>query len=287
MDIVICAYKATNTLERCLTSLECQTIAELLSIYLVIDGCKENYQETVLKYQNKLHIELIYLRKNHGPGYARSIGLKACKSKYVYFLDADDEIIANDSLEMVYNLAEKENADIIIGNYTEKKEKKNNQLFLQGKLYKRELLSKYKIDFPKLRIEEPIGFCLAAQVLASKVIEIENVIAVYRRDNKNSITKTWKDPILSLNSLISAYEHAIKKTQKSGKVQLVYEFSSNIMSMAYNNFDRYYNDLNPDEITLYVKKVRKFYLKYKNYIDRDRYKLFGINKLIKLIERGA
>jgi glycosyltransferase involved in cell wall biosynthesis len=50
--------------------------------------------------------------KNLGLGETRNVGMKAARGKYVYFMDSDDMIL-EDTLEMLYSIAEEKQADVV------------------------------------------------------------------------------------------------------------------------------------------------------------------------------
>lgn len=65
-------------------------------------------------------------------------GIKKAKGKYIYFIDSDD-FIKNTSIEVLYHLIKKNDADIAVGNYIKVEDSENIQekdKIIQEKVYK-------------------------------------------------------------------------------------------------------------------------------------------------------
>jgi len=81
-------------------------------LIVVDDGSLDNSLDVINKY--KKHIEIIK-SKHKGSNFARNLGLKAAKGKWIQFIDGDDYILSNKlSLQMD---AAKNNIDMVLGRY--------------------------------------------------------------------------------------------------------------------------------------------------------------------------
>ncbi len=108
VSIIIPVYKAVNTLNKTLNSINKQKIKseKKIEILLVIDD-GNNYKKIVPKMSG--NISLRFLKTNSiktGPGNARNVGLSKARGAYIGFLDADDEWSEN-YLEKMYELVKK------------------------------------------------------------------------------------------------------------------------------------------------------------------------------------
>ena len=111
LDIIIPCHAEPFYLKRLLNSIIDNIKSKNYSIY-IIDDCSQYSNEyiTLIKKLNSLiNIQYFKTEKNSGPAVARNIGLKNSKSKYICFLDDDDEIVYN-ILNIISN---KEDYDII------------------------------------------------------------------------------------------------------------------------------------------------------------------------------
>ena len=110
ISIIIPAYNAATFLQRALNSIYKQSLNSL-EIIIVNDYSSDDtlkIAETNKKQDNR--IVIINCSNNKGSAIARNEALKVAKGKYIFFLDADDEITNNNALEILYNTAEKNQA---------------------------------------------------------------------------------------------------------------------------------------------------------------------------------
>lgn len=120
VSIIIPIYNVEPYILECLQSVSNQTIQEGLECILV-DDCGTDgsvrIAELFLKtYQGKIRFELVRHEKNGGLSAARNTGIRASHGEYLYFLDSDDTIIPN-CIELLFHLADKHKADLVIGFY--------------------------------------------------------------------------------------------------------------------------------------------------------------------------
>jgi glycosyltransferase involved in cell wall biosynthesis len=114
ISIVLPAFNAEQTIQRCLASLEQQTYKNF-EIIAVDDGSSDS---TPLIIENKARtnrsLRLIRLGKNLGTYEARREGINAACGRWIGFIDADD-IARETMLQSLVSKAGETGADIVIG----------------------------------------------------------------------------------------------------------------------------------------------------------------------------
>lgn len=171
VSVIVPVYNVEKYLERCLNSLVNQTL-ENIEIIIVNDGTKDNSEEIIKKFMEKYPQKIVYLKKeNGGLSDARNYGIPYAKGEYIAFLDSDD-YVEKDIYKEMYELAKKENSDMVecdflwkypnkvredIGQvYKGKKEMLEKvRVVAWNKLIRKSILEKTQIQFPKgLRYED-------------------------------------------------------------------------------------------------------------------------------------
>ena len=113
VSILVPVYNVENYLKRCLDSLIQQTFKKDYEIICVNDGSTDNSGLILEEYANKYNNIKIITQENKGLSEARNEGVKHATGKYTLFVDADD-FINNNAVELLYNHAERLNADVVI-----------------------------------------------------------------------------------------------------------------------------------------------------------------------------
>lgn len=115
ISIIIPIYKTEKYLKECLLSVQRQTMPNFEAI--LVNDCTPDGAMQIA--QDFAHIDprfrILEHEVNKGLGCARNTGMAAAKGKYLNFLDSDDRLPL-DSLEVLYELAEIQQADMAIGN---------------------------------------------------------------------------------------------------------------------------------------------------------------------------
>lgn len=278
IDVIIPTYNAHKYLDRCLLSLNMQTIKDLIKIYIINDGSDFNYDSIVNKFNKKLDIKEIDLKDNKGPGNARNMGLDVSSSEYVFFMDSDDELVNSISLELLLNNI-KDN-DLCIGGVVVEDEN-NNQIYtdnykntLHGKLFKRKFLMDNKLQFNDSYRSEDNSFYNLVMLLEPTICYINKPIYYYKY-NDSSLTDVDKDVFIdSYNYNVSwVIESSIKRNISDSKIAK-YLYKSFIYNyFLYNNYDRDFKEL----INSFKKYNLKYFTKYFDMISEDE-KLEIINE---------
>lgn len=92
-SVVIPVYNQEKNIRKCIYTLKLQTIGlQNMEIILVDDGSADQSDVICQKFANKYQ-NIIYIKQqNQGVSAARNAGLKIATGKYVFFLDADDQL---------------------------------------------------------------------------------------------------------------------------------------------------------------------------------------------------
>ena len=132
ISVIVTAYNAQKTIKKAILSVLDTTNNSKIEI-IVVDDCSNDDTEKIVKtiaskYNN---VKLIQLEKNTGsPSTPRNIGIENATGQYITFLDDDDEIHADNLLNMV-NYARMHNLDCIKGYL---KVVKDNKVIDMGKI---------------------------------------------------------------------------------------------------------------------------------------------------------
>lgn len=111
VSVVIPVYNVEKYLEECVDSVLNQSFSDY-EIILVDDGSTDNGGKICDEYALENNRVTVIHQKNAGLSAARNTGLANAKGEYIYFLDSDD-YIEKHSLEHLYNIAIKDNSDVV------------------------------------------------------------------------------------------------------------------------------------------------------------------------------
>ena len=148
--MVVPVFRTENYIRNCLLSLRKQTVKDIEVI--LIDDCGGDRSMEIAREmaQDDSRLKIIRHSSNLGPMVARYNGVVKAEGDYITFCDSDD-ILPDNSIELLLSTAEKTNADIVSGDteyfYTNGNHKRwNNTLSFGGdkiSVYKSLLLGEY------------------------------------------------------------------------------------------------------------------------------------------------
>lgn len=198
VSVITTVYNVEEWLDKNIQAFLNQTLKDS-ELILVNDCSPDNSQSIIDKYKDD-RIKCIINETNVGPGVSRQIGLDNSCGEYTIFVDGDDWL-EPDCLEIMYNEAINQNADIVscrtvqhndygllkgreIG-YTYYKEDFYN--FINNKLIKRNIWS--KTHYSPLRFREDINTLFRCLEFSNKTIKLEYAGYDYNL-RPNSLTST-------------------------------------------------------------------------------------------------
>ena len=133
ISIVAPVYGVEKYIDQFLESIERQTLQEI-EIILVDDGSPDNCPQILDDFAKKDPRCQVIHQENTGVSAARNAGLTVAKGKYVYIVDSDDWL-ADDALNVLWNEAERTNADMIYGDYYSEKDDRTELLHIFDKSF--------------------------------------------------------------------------------------------------------------------------------------------------------
>lgn len=113
ISVIVPVYNVENYLEKCLLSLQNQTLKDI-EIIILNDGSSDKSSVIAKRFCENDERFKYYTHKNRGLGPTRNRGIELAKGEYLSFVDSDD-YIANYMCEKMYNIAKRTNADIVCG----------------------------------------------------------------------------------------------------------------------------------------------------------------------------
>lgn len=207
VSIVVPIYRSEKYIEECLESILEQEYTAL-EIILINDGSPDKCDIICEKYSKEYgHVKVLH-QKNQGPGIARATGVKEAKGKYILFVDSDDCMDGPDVVRKLVECAEREQADIVVGsfrtfcdeelsevNYHHLDELKDTDSvefrfrgyfqyghlgFNWGKLYRKEFLEKYRIEYQEYPYIEDKAYNMRCTANKPKYAFVKESVYCYR-----------------------------------------------------------------------------------------------------------
>lgn len=115
ISVIVPVYNVENYLEKCLNSLVNQTLQEI-EILVINDGSTDNSQKIIDEFQEKFPQKIkVFTKENGGLSDARNFGIDRAIGEFLAFVDSDDYVSEN-MLQEMYDLAIKNQAELVICN---------------------------------------------------------------------------------------------------------------------------------------------------------------------------
>jgi glycosyltransferase involved in cell wall biosynthesis len=282
ISVIIPVYNKEATIKRVINSVLNQSFTDF-ELIIINDGSIDNSEENILKYQEK-DSRIIYLKQeNKGVAFARNVGIEYAKSKYISFLDADDEIdnlFLQKMLDTILdaNVCYCGHYDVLGG-----KSKKSKFSFVEGDvledylfnrctpntnswLIKKEYIDQFKIRF-SIDIDwgEDMEFFSKILLYDINVKCVKQFLTYYHKGQPNSLStnnlsKIDKDVfwLERLIEYIEKYELDFRRKTKIVSAILSYRLPASIIYRIYsnkNNCDKQILKCKMRESKEYLKKI--------------------------------
>lgn len=267
--VIIPTYKAHKTIERTLLSIALQSIKDKIKVYISVDADGEDY-DYLYDYKRFFDMEILYAKKNGGPGVARQYAIDRSKEPYIVFIDADDSFVGAFALAYLHQII-RSGDDVIMGRALMVEETRNGMLqnheqdmvWLHGKIYKREFMEKYKIRFTKLRANEDVGFNRLFKLLkgSNRIPSLNQVVYAWHYE-ENSIVRSKGHEYEFAGSIEGAVTNTIESVQHAMQYKFAREeVYTLILEQLFSNYIYYLRVLEyaPQQKSFALKHFRRYY----------------------------
>lgn len=274
VSIIVPAYNASKTINKCLDSLLNQTLKEL-EVIVVNDCSKDDTLKKIEKYKDR-RIILLNNESNLGPAASRNKAISMARGKFIGFVDSDDYVDVNmyktmvdamtDDIDLVccsrYNVIKGELKPIINKHQTDNpKEFSKTSNYNVDKLFRKSILDKYKIIQPEnYKYAEDFAFNIRYKYYARKMVILENPFYYYIYDSEGSITNSYNKNILGIVNVLTDTMEFFKAEEAFLEN---YDELLNISKGYYIRRIREFKNFKNLKLKLeYIDKFFEFYKKY-------------------------
>lgn len=291
ISIIVPIYNVEKYLRKCIESLINQTYKDI-EIILIDDGSPDNCGQICDEYvKNDNRIRVVH-KKNAGVSEARNDGIKLSKGDYIAFVDSDDYVEKN-FIEILYDNAIKNNADVSICNYF--LENKNRKIrkkidsdiakdlesedfckyiirknsfrgLLLNKLFKREIFfenGKINLIDSNIHICEDLLFLVENSSKYDKIyFDKESYLYHYVIRENSAISSKYNEKKVTM---IYAYDRILNFIEKNYH-NLLDDYKKDYLKMALNQKELYISsNFRDEEIKKVIdKSIKKYYKEVKH-----------------------
>ena len=275
VSVIVPAYNAEKTLNKCLDSLLNQTLKEI-EIIVINDKSTDKTREILSSYKDNTKIVIIDNKKNLGPAASRNKGIDIAKGKYIGFVDSDDyadpkmyeEMSSKmtDDIDLVccgrYNVT-KNGMKIVTHDKTETDAKAFSKTsnYITDKLFRKSIIDEYNLCLPEqYSYAEDFAFEIRYRFYSKKMCILDVPLYYYLADSEGSITNSYKKNLLNIINVLEEMLDFFKKN---------------------NSFEKYEKELIELSAGFYVRRTREF----KNFDDKSLQKEF-VKKFLAYFEKN-
>lgn len=305
ISVIIPAYNVEKYIEKCLLSVNLQTLKEI-EIIVINDGSTDSTLSLILEFAKVDKRIKVINQENKKQGAARNEGLKIAKGEYIGYIDADDWIDI-DYFEKLYFAAKKHDADIALANNIRvggKKKKARLNIDKEeaystlqekfdickqwknqcptNKIYKREMLEKNKITWPEDIYCEDKIYTTKAIYYANKIVAVPNIFYYYYRNPNSTVLGGNKKQLrkhknIAKMSVIEFLRENNAKLKDKEFFAIKKEFSLLKIPILQIKESIYTRIITIFGIPFFEKEIKD---EWKNF-ERQKIKIFGIKILYK------
>lgn len=263
ISVIVPVFNQQKYLRKCLDSIINQSLRDI-EIICIDDGSTDLSFQILSEYNWKDNRVQIFSQNNKGVAEARNFAINQAKGKYLAFIDSDDWYYDDTVLEEMYNAAERNNALVCGGCFTEFNEENGEKETWAGNLsrytfdkndlysydsfqldfgwiryiYNRDFIISNKFYFPNLgAYEDPVWF-VKVMDKAKTFYGLTKKVYVYRTGHKANTFSKEKilDVLKGINEiLIFAKEKGYKKLFDLQLFRLSNAYIDNIKQFLLNN----------------------------------------------------
>lgn len=308
VSIIVPCFNAYSKIGRCLASLRSIDFTgnDYEVIFVDDKSTDGTYEMLKVECEKKKNWTVKQLQNNSGsPSRPRNEGVKLAKGKYVFYLDCDDEILAN-TIKVHYEHAEDRDACIVRGNLVvnDGKNKKimneigewspnltkkqrvekimSKQSTTVTQLIKRDLLQKHEIQWNEsIKMGEDTIFLVDVLSKAENIEYLPHDTFIYNKMPSFVLSSTQAYGDKDLNDHINVWSYAQVKLKEVGvdysKIRLFVGLSTSLKSLINKNK----NDIKNETFSRFSSFLKEHETTINNYKLSARFKEIVVSALKK------
>ena len=248
VSVIVPTFNAEQHIRQCLDSLQSQTLKDV-EFLCIDDGSKDASLNVLEEYAAKDNRFKVMHQENQGAAVARNAGLELASGDWIAFMDPDDFYPSDDTLQVMYESAVRNNVAICGGsvltiNQTGEVQEGNYEGEMAGYqfkkdgilsyadyqfdygfwrfLYKRELIEKHHLRFPLLRRFQDPPFMVRAFSLAGSFYALKRPTYTYRDGNGWAKMKWEEDNYIKARHMLQGMSEvcSVAESQNLEKLRL-------------------------------------------------------------------
>lgn len=196
VSVIVPVYNTEKYLEKSINSIVNQTYKNL-EILLIDDGSTDRSFEICKKFAQKDNRVIPIHKENSGVSETRNLGISYATGKYAIFVDSDD-ILPLNSIKDMYEVAKKNNSDLVIGmiNINNKNcdNLENNKE--ANKISSFEILKDFFLKKGKFNLSSSCG-----KLYSNKIYKL----AYFEKDRRTNEDRDYVFQVLTIANNIFAY----------------------------------------------------------------------------------
>ena len=292
ISVLMPVYNSEKFLEETVQAVINQSYTDW-ELILVDDGSTDNSKEICTKLMNDDKRIKYILQENLGVSHTRNVALENAQGKYIVFVDSDD-LIHEDYLKILINSIEKNNSDISVCNFIERKISNTGNIEdINREFYPKEVMEMsemkgYIMEFgnsgllnplwnnnitfdEKVKTGEDFIFNLQYFRKTKKISFIKEKLYYYIRRNNNSITYQYIENMYERGWKIHSLLESFLEDMNFYSNENAYVLYGNHLTGAFSAFlNLYHNNckLTSKEKREYIRRI----------IDRPYVKECAVNR---------
>lgn len=199
ISFIIPVYNGASTVSHCINSIQKWNMIPEIEMIIINDGSTDGTLqlcEGIAASDTRVNV---YCISNSGQGKARNYGMKHCTGRYIYFVDADDQVDTEEIFHM-WEIAEKEKADVVMGSYFRVNGVQSERIHLAGEGFiSRSGNTTEQALYHKVKTESAFGYVwnklYRKEFLDKNNLQMDDIRKVYMEDQLFNL-KVWsKNPV--------------------------------------------------------------------------------------------
>lgn len=284
ISVVVPCFNAVGKIDRCLRSLEAQTLGHEYFEVVFVDDCSTDETADYLRDACARHHNwrVTVLEQNSGsPSRPRNVGVSQAVGDYVFYLDCDDELFP-DSLERYRDFVLTTGADVVRGyliadDGVERKEMNRLQGFAPQaskmervreiisrqsttvcQLIRTSLLRQNKVEWPEsLRMGEDTLFLVDVLVAAEKVEYLDHPTFIYHKARVGEASSTQTYGARELGNHLFVWNEAERRLAGVGLSYLELRLRIGLQAALLSLTRHYTHDISPELFGKFAGFVRE------------------------------